>query len=277
LNAKHVVRFYGHDVSKVLHQYPIYRKRYYQLFNEADLFLCEGSHMARRILELGCPEDKVKVQHLGVDVERLAFKPRQWNAGEPLRVLIAASFREKKGIPYAIEAVEMLRKEIPVELTIIGDARDDETSREEKRRIYAALDRTALKMSTRLLGYQSYAQMVQEAYQHHLFLHPSVSALDGDDEGGAPVCIPEMLAIGMLVVSTNHCDIPEVMGPALSHLLAPERDAKALLDRMRYLVSAPEQWAKLRSIGRQRVVSEFNQSKMGVCLFETYKKIVLGC
>ncbi len=96
LGAKHVVRFYGVDMNKLLQQYPIFHKRYRRLFHEADLFLCEGSHMARRIIELGCPEYKVKVQHLGVDVERLEFKPRQWNAAESMRVLIAASFREKK-------------------------------------------------------------------------------------------------------------------------------------------------------------------------------------
>jgi len=274
LSAKHVVRFYGHDVSKMLQKYPVFRKRYHQLFHEADLFLCEGSHMARRIIELGCPEYKVKVQHLGVDVERIKFKPRRWYVGEPLKVLIAGSFREKKGIPYAIEAVGLLRQEIPIELTIIGDAGKDEASQEEKYKILFAIERTGLKPVTRLLGYQSHARMLQEAYRHHVFLHPSVSAKDGDDEGGAPVCITEMLATGMPVVSTTHCDIPEVMGAALSHLLAPERDAPALMDRMKKLICAPEEWTTLGSMGRQRIVTEFNQSIMAVHLYEAYKNIL---
>jgi colanic acid/amylovoran biosynthesis glycosyltransferase len=277
LGAKHVVRFYGLDVNQLLQQYPVFRKRYHQLFEEADLFLCEGSHMARRIIELGCPEGKVKVQHLGVDVERLKFKPRQWRVGDPFRVLIAASFREKKGIPYAVEAVSLLRKEIPIELTIIGDAGKDEASQEEKHKILVSLERTGLKRVTRLLGYQSHARMLQEAYKHHVFLHPSVTAQDGDDEGGAPVCIAEMLASGMPVVSTTHCDIPEVMGDALSHLLAPERDAVAILDRIKKLVGKPEEWVTLGSLGRQRMVSEFDQSTMGILLFEAYENVILGC
>ena len=57
--------------------------------------------MARRLIDLGYPEDKVKVHHLGVDVEHIEFRPRQWDIGEPLKVLIAASFWEKKGILYA--------------------------------------------------------------------------------------------------------------------------------------------------------------------------------
>jgi colanic acid/amylovoran biosynthesis glycosyltransferase len=276
LGAKHVVRFYGLDVNKLLQQYPVFHKRYHRLFHEADLFLCEGSHMARRIVALGGPEHKVKVQHLGVDVERIEFKPRQWQAGEPLRVLIAASFREKKGIPYAIEAVGLLRKDIPIELTIIGDAGKDEASYKEKQKILVVLDRTGLRPFTRLLGYQSHARMLEEAYQHHVFLHPSLTAQDGDDEGGAPVCITEMLATGMPVVSTNHCDIPEVMGPALNHLLAPERDSQALLGCMQKLIGAPEEWETLGNEGRQRIVSEFNRSTMGIRLFEAYKNVIRG-
>jgi len=43
----------------------------------------------------------------------------KWQQGEPLRVLIAASFREKKGIPYALEALGMLQKDVSLEIAII--------------------------------------------------------------------------------------------------------------------------------------------------------------
>jgi len=274
LSAKHVVTFYGIDVIQMPRQFPVWRKRYHQLFEEADLFLCEGAHMARCINDLGCPEHKTKVLHLGVDVEQFEFKPRQRLAGEPLKVLIAAAFREKKGIPYALEAIGLLRKETPIQLTIIGDAGRDEASQQEKAKIQVALERTGLKPVTRLLGYQSHARMLQEAYQHHVFVHPSVTAQDGDTEGGAPVSITEMLATGMPVVSTTHCDIPEVMGAELSHLLSPERDVPALLDCLQKLVGASEDWATLGYKGRQRIMAEFNQSTMGAHLLEAYKNLI---
>ena len=52
--------------------------------------------MAECIVQLGCPPDKVKIQHLGVEVDQIVFKPRIWQTGEPLRILIAAAFREKR-------------------------------------------------------------------------------------------------------------------------------------------------------------------------------------
>jgi colanic acid/amylovoran biosynthesis glycosyltransferase len=270
LRAKHVVTFYGYDVNMLPGQYPVWRERYQTLFEEVDMVLCEGSHMARCIVELGCPEEKVKVQHLGVDVERIVFQPRQWKRDEPLRVLIAASFREKKGISYAIEALGRLNKTTPINLTIIGDAYSDPVSQQEKQRIMTAIEQGGLSDKVRLLGYQPHEVLLREAYQHHLFLHPSVTASNGDTEGGAPVTIIEMLASGMPVVSTRHCDIPEVMGESLHHLLADERDVDGLYEIMKKLTDKPEAWIEIAGQGRARILLEYDRVKQGQRLAAFY-------
>lgn len=273
IGAKHVVTFYGYDVNYLPSQHPIWRERYQELFKEADRILCEGSHMARCIVELGCPEQKVKVQHLGVDVKQITFQPRQWHSNEPLRVLISASFREKKGITYAIEALGMLNKTIPVSLTIIGDAYPDPVSQQLKQHIMESIEQAELSNSVRLLGYQPHEVLFREAYQHHLFLHPSVTALNGDTEGGAPVTIIEMLATGMPVVSTLHCDIPEVMGESLRHLLADERDVDGLYEIMKKLTDNPESWLAIAQQGRERVLLEYDRTEQGRRLAEVYAEL----
>lgn len=274
LGVKHVVTFYGFDVNMLPLRSPMWRKRYLKLFTGADLVLCEGSHMASCIVALGCPAEKVKVQHLGVDVDRIEFRPRHWQSGEPLRVLIAASFREKKGIPCAIEALGMLQKTTPIELTIIGDAGANEASQREKKRIFLALEQSGLVPVTRLLGYQPHAQMLAEAYRNHIFLHPSVTAQDGDTEGGAPVGIIEMLASGMPVVSTYHCDIPEVLGPELHHLLAPENSSNGLVAVMNHLIAAPEMWKNLVSAGRARIEAEYSMHRQAEKLSGIYNDLL---
>ena len=274
LKAKHVVTFYGLDVNRLPVQHPVWLDRYCRLFAEVDLVLCEGSHMVRCVVELGCPDHKVKVQHLGVDVDNILFQPRQWRAGEPLRVLMAASFREKKGIPYAIEALQIVAREAPVLLTIIGDAGQKPESQQEKVRILAALERSGLKDHTRLSGYQTHQALLQTAYDHHLFLQPSITAQDGDTEGGAPVAIIEMLATGMPVISTTHCDIPEVVGPALSHLLAPERDAAKLAECIQSLLDEPDSWSSLAREGRKRVECEYHRLRQAERLTDHYNEIL---
>ena len=273
LNVKHVVTFYGYDVNNLPFKYPIWRKRYRRLFSEVDLILCEGTHMARNIVELGCPDHKVTVQHLGVDVDNILFQPREWHAGEPLRVLIAASFREKKGIPYAIEALQIIAREVPVLLTIIGDAGPEQEHKQEKARILTALERSGLKEHTRLLGYQTHRAMLQEAYDHHLFLQPSITAQNGDTEGGAPVSIIEMLATGMPVVATTHCDIPEVLGPSFAHLLAPERDVAKLAKCIQSLLDEPGSWSSLALEGRKRIECEYHRLRQTERLIDYYNEI----
>jgi len=272
--AKHVVTFYGLDVNKLPVQDPVWRERYQELFAKTDLVLCEGSHMVRCVVNLGCPAHKVKVQHLGVDVENIRFQPRQWRPGELLRVLIAASFKEKKGIPQAIDALGMVAREVPLSLTIIGDAGQDPEHQQEKTRILTMLEHTGLKKHTRLLGYQTHQALLEEAYNHHLFLHPSITARNGDTEGGAPVTIIEMIATGMPIVSTTHCDIPEVAGPALSGFLAPERDVAKLAECILSLLDKPDDWPNLLEKARRHIERDYHIVFQGKRLADLYQKIL---
>lgn len=274
--AKHVVTFYGLDVNMVPKQDPKYLRRYKSLFKSADLFLCEGPHMAECLRKLGCPPDKVKVHHLGVEVDKIAFKPRRWEKGSKLRILIAASFREKKGIPYALEALGQLQNEMDIEVTIIGDASPDERSRREKKRILNVIKKHEMQPIVKMLGYQPYSVLMERAYEHHIFISPSVTAKDGDTEGGAPVSIIEMAASGMPVVSTKHCDIPEVIQDGKTGLLAEERNVKQLMNHLRWLVEHPQEWKEMLIAGRNRIEKEFDVRVQAAGLGEYYKSIVFA-
>lgn len=269
---KHVVTFYGVDVSRLPKENPVWKKRYRQMFPLVDCVLCEGPHMADSVVKLGCPEHKVRVHHLGVRVDEIPYRPRQWNLSEPLRVLIAASFREKKGITYALMALGLLQKKIPLHITIIGDARP--SNQAEKRRIIATIEKYNLRSKVRLLGYQPFSIMLEEAYNHHVFLSPSVTASDGDSEGGAPVSIIEMAASGMPVVSTKHCDIPEVIQNGKTGLLAQERDVNGLVRHLQWLVEKPKEWRPIVEAARRRVEAKFNVRTQGEKLAAIYEEII---
>jgi colanic acid/amylovoran biosynthesis glycosyltransferase len=273
LGAHHIVTFYGLDVN-MLPQQQVWRERYLELFDQADLFLCEGPYMAECLKHLGCPPDKVRVQHLGIRVREIAFQPRRWNPGEPLRILIASTFREKKGIPFALEMVGRLQHLIPVEVTLIGGATTEPRSLREEELIRQTIASHSLEDKIRLLGFQPHSVLWAEAYQHHVFLSPSVTAKDGDTEGGAPVTIIEMTASGMPIISTTHCDIPEVMQPEAARFLSPERDPEALLNVVRRLISNWDSLGvPLRSL-RTHIENEFDASKQGQRLIDHYLSIL---
>jgi colanic acid/amylovoran biosynthesis glycosyltransferase len=109
--------------------------------------------------------------------------------------------------------------------------------------------------------------LLEEAYRHHVFLSPSVTASDGDTEGGAPIALIEMAATGMPVVSTRHADIPEVLGDGL---LAPERDVDGLVACLRQLIDAPGSWESRAAVDRARVEREFDATIQGRALAAIY-------
>jgi colanic acid/amylovoran biosynthesis glycosyltransferase len=272
-NTRHVTTFYGVDVNRYPVQEPIWRKRYRELFNRGDLFLCEGTHMAACLEKLGCPREKIRVQHLGVEIERIAYQPRVLTAEEPLRVLMASSFTEKKGIPYGIAALAAITKEMPVELTIIGDASSRPEGQVEKGKIIKAIEESGLRARTRFMGYQTHKRFLEEASEHHLFLSPSVTAKDGDTEGGAPVSIIEMAATGMPVVSTTHCDIPEVLDYGEDGWLAQERDVSGLTFIIRQWLAHTDRWPELLARARAHIEVGYDVVKQGQRLAQIYRSL----
>ncbi len=273
--ARQVVTFYGADISQLPASDPRWRGRYRELFASVARVLCEGPHMRRCAIELGCPPGKVLVHHLGVDLEHIEFRPRTCPTAEPLRVLLAGTFREKKGFPIAIEALARLRRKRNLELaiTIIGDAAGKPGDDVEKARIVEALRRGGLEGSCRMLGFQPYDVLMSEAERHHVFLSPSVTAADGDTEGGAPVSIIEMAASGMPVVATTHCDIPNILEDRVSGVLAAERDPEGLVAGLEWLMDAPSRWLSLASAARERIGAHFDARTQGLRLAEIYRAV----
>lgn len=274
--ARHLVTFYGYDVNFLPRSRPRWRSRFRELFARVDGVLCEGPFMARAIAGLGCPPEKLIVQRLGVRVEQFEFRPRRRGEGEPLRVLIAGGFREKKGIPDALEALGLLANSLAVEVTLIGDASADSRARAEKARVLDAARRSGLGSRLRWLGFQPHARLIAEAYRHHIFLAPSRTASDGDTEGGAPVGLIEMAATGMPVVSTRHCDIPGVVEDGVTGLLADEGDIQGLAERLRWLAGCPGRWEELGLCARHKVEHAFNARVQGERLAAIYRVIDSG-
>jgi colanic acid/amylovoran biosynthesis glycosyltransferase len=268
----HFVSFYGQDVSKLPRDNPAWLGRYRELFNAPRTrFICEGNHMAKCLVAMGCDASRIHVHHLGVEIDQIPFQPRQWLPGEPLKVLMAASFREKKGLPYAIEALGRIRQRQPLELTIIGDAGKDKAGQNEKQRILDAIDRGGLGPYTRRLGYQPQKLLWDEASRHHLFLSTSVSASDGDTEGGAPVALIDMAASGMAIVSSFHCDIPEVIRHGETGWLAEERNVDDIVKAIERWLNNPGGWAAMLAAGRQHVESQYHAVTQGQHLAAIYR------
>jgi colanic acid/amylovoran biosynthesis glycosyltransferase len=100
--------------------------------------------------------------------------------------------------------------------------------------------------------------LIKQYYNHDIFISPSLVAQDGDTEGGAPVTLLEASATGMPVLSTFHCDIPEVVINSQSGYLVPEGDVDALVDRLRDLINNPDRRLEFGEYGRAHMQKNHN-------------------
>lgn len=268
--VRQIVSFYGVDLSYLPRVDRRWLSRYREMSDRVDLVLCEGPHMAGCIADLGVDAAKIKVFRLGIDLGRIPFVPRRHYSGKVKRFLIVGSFREKKGIPYALAALGILRKTCPdMEITVLGDSGGSAREEAEKREILRVTEQYGLGPCIRFLGYQPYDTVIRELYRHDVFVSPSVTSSDGDTEGGAPVTVIEAAASGMPVMSTLHCDIPFVLSEENRKYLVPERDAVALSRAIERLGEC-KNWEPIVSANRRLVEQELDVVRQTEKLAELY-------
>jgi colanic acid/amylovoran biosynthesis glycosyltransferase len=170
---------------------------------------------------------------------------------------------------YALEAARLLRDAgRDFELRLIGD--DTLTDGSYASRVHAFVREHGLGDRVRMLGFLDHARYLDEMQRGDLFVHPSVVDDAGRHEGGAPTTILEAQALGMPVVSTVHCDIPNVTRPGGSALLVPERDAEALAGALGELLDAPGRWEGMGRAGRSFVEERHSSSIEAARLEERY-------
>jgi len=245
-----VTTFYGYDMSRLTRKWR-WRLAYKRLFKEGDIFLVEGNHMKENLIRLGCPPQKINVHHIGVDVSKF-IKRNLSMEDNKIIILFCGRLTEKKGLIYGLRAIKTLANISPnLEFRIIGDG-------ELRPEIENYIKEENIGDKVILLGYQPYHIFEKEVQKAHILLQPSITAQNGDSEGGAPVVLLEAQASGLVVVSTYHADIPEVVLDGKSGFLVKERDSKSIAKKIEYLIENPELRIEMGRIGRKHVEKNYN-------------------
>jgi len=242
-----VTTFYGYDVSQRAKDEK-WRKLYGVLFRHGEMFLAEGPFMKNRLIELGCPENKIRLQRIAIPVDKMPFHARTPKRPDEKTILIfCGRFVEKKGLAYALQAIKLLRQSFKnFEFRIVGDGT-------LKENVTAYIKENSMENYTKLLGFMPYTSYMDEMHKADIFIQPSVTAAAGDSEGGAPTTILEAQAIGLPVIATTHADIPNIVVPGKSALLSPEKDIMQLSDNIAQLLHSQNRWEQMGRHGHDFV------------------------
>ncbi|MBK6843382.1 MAG: glycosyltransferase [Gemmatimonadetes bacterium] len=256
LDLPWVVSFYGADVY-LLGRDPAWVRNYRWVFERASRILSLGPAMSAGLEAIGCPAHKIVIHPLGVDAVALRHQPRVRAPDDPLRILFAGTFREKKGARYLIEAASILKSRgVPLTLTLVGDAAGRPGDQQTKDEIFALLAKYGLDTVCTQHQWLSFEKLIDVGLASHVFVVPSVTAEDGDAEG-TPAVMGQMMATGMPTVATRHSDIPYTFGPYADRLVA-ERDSMALAERLQPYYDDPEAMTREGLEYRAHILATFD-------------------
>ena len=260
--GKIVTSFHGYDISEFVSIYG--NSVYKDLFINGDLFLPNSRYGRRKLIKLGCDEKRIKVHCMGIDLKRFKYYKRKFKSREAVKILTIARLVEKKGHEYAIRAVaKLIAKYENILYMIAGDGpfRD---------KLDSLVSDLGVSDHVKFLGAIEQNEVLNIYRQAHIFILPSITSRDGDQEG-APNVLKEAQSTGLPIISTHHGAIPEVVSDGRSGFLVSERDVNALVERLDYLIRHPELWPKMGRYGREIVEQRFDIHKLNRKLLKIYE------
>ena len=225
LRAKISTVFHGYDLSSYLksHGSDIYN----ELFKKGDIFLPVSEFWKNKLIKLGCPTDKITVNHMGIGTGR--FSPRDEKLpGDKIKILTVARLTEKKGHRYALEAISHAVKVVPqLEYHIAGDGHLS-TELKELAQELGVWDHVVFH------GKLNSDEVLTFYKKTDIFLLPSITPPTGDMEG-IPVSLMEAMASGLPVIASRHSGIPELVIDGWTGFTVPEKDIGLIADRIIHL------------------------------------------
>lgn len=260
-----ITTFRGIDISRHIKEQG--EDVYNELFMEGDFFLANCEFFRDRAIKLGCDPKKIVVHGSGIDCSKFAFKPRYFPNDGKIRIATTGRLVEKKGIEYAIRAVAKIVDIYPsIEYNIIGDG-------ELMENFQQLVAKLGVAETIKLLGWKDSSEIATILDRSHIFLAPSVTAADGNQD--APInTLKEAMAMGLPVISTFHGGIPELVDDGISGFLVPERDTDAIAEKLRILIENPQFWETMGSAGRARVKEKYDTNKLNDELVSVYQQLL---
>jgi colanic acid/amylovoran biosynthesis glycosyltransferase len=270
LGIPHVVSFYGYDYESLPFKQPIYEERYKILFKEAAFFICEGTHGAKILENKGCPKDKIRIVRLGVTPEKIPFVVRNKKQGE-LKLVQIASFREKKGHIYSLQAFIKIQETCPNStLTFVGGS----AGLHFKQEVVKLVQEEGLMGKVKFIEDINFDKLYEFLFDYHVFIHPSCYTGNLDSEGGAPVVLLDAQATGMPVISTRHCDIPDEVIDEVTGLLCDERNVEDLSKNIiRFYNMEQEEYSLFSRNARTHIENFYDMKINAKTLQNLYKEL----
>lgn len=261
-NIPVLVHFHGFDASALL-RVKTYQKKIRHLLLKTNVYpIFVSQYMKSKFQVLKMKVDRSSILYYGTNIDR--FKRTIRSQNQTFTFLQVASFREKKGQIYTIKAFAKLKAQLThqeVRLVFVGDG--------EMRDACEALVKTLdLQEVVEFKGALSGEAIVEELDKAHCFVHHSITAENGNQEG-IPNAIMEAMAMELPVISTYHSGIPELVEDVVNGYLVKEKNVEDYADKMKEILS----WQYLPK-NRLKIERQFEEEKHAQILSSIYESVL---
>ncbi len=261
--GKVLVCIRGYDITGHVKEEPQF---YRSLFDCIDIFLPVCDYFREKLLQLGCPKEKIIVLYSAIDTEKFVFKNKKIKNKKTVKCISACRFVEKKGIHTFLKALYVVVKKHPhIQYMLVGDGK--------YRRLYRRLIRKhRLKNHVTIMGWSTHKKLKKLLCASDFCIVPSQTAENGDKEG-IPNVAKEAMAVGIPVISTYHAGIPELIIDEVTGFLVLENNYKALSKKLLELLASDRDFSLVTKKARMIIEKKFSKKVLSKKLC----KIVADC
>jgi colanic acid/amylovoran biosynthesis glycosyltransferase len=252
-NKPCVVSFHGADVASKP-DIPDYDRKLRRLFETVPLVLARSQSLADRLVQLGCQPERLRINRTGVPLAEFPLVQRDPPINGNWRLLQACRLIPKKGVSTSIRAFAILQRQFRnAEFFIAGKG-------PLQPKLEALTAQLGIRKKVHFCGFLSQKELMRLYATTHLFLHPSETEVDQNQEG-IPNSVLEAMSTGLAVVATRHGGIPEAVQHGRTGLLVKEGDFVSLADSVATILRSARTFREMGWLASESVAANFEQGE----------------
>jgi glycosyltransferase involved in cell wall biosynthesis len=247
----------------------LWRPLFRQALQGAARVICISRYTENRLLTALVLKNTTVVP-LGVNVENFQMRRECPGRGDGLILLSVGPAKQRKGYQYSIEAVALVRDQIPnVRYYIIGDTTGPGASATYYQNLQELIAHNNLQGVVTFLGEVSDQELIKWYNLCDIFLLASVNR--GDNFEGFGLVHLEANACGVPAIGSRDCGFEEPIIDGYNGLLVPQRDSEAIAQAILRLARDPELARQMGQNAREQA-RRMSWEATADRLIEVYKK-----
>jgi glycosyltransferase involved in cell wall biosynthesis len=239
----------------------------------ADLIITPSQVTAEYLETCGAIASKIKVIPNGVDLDIFKFSNRfsqtYISQDRDFQLLYFGTLSSWQGVNLAIEALELICRDLPTKLTIIGAAGSDRSFP----RIIQLASKLGVAERLNLIPPLPQLELVNYIHQADAVIAPLTPNDRNLIQGCCPLKVLESMAAGTPVISSDLPVVKELGINGKHFLLVKPGSAKSIKDAVLQLAAHPELGIDLALAARSQIELHYTWQRAGEALIAAYEEL----